>query len=211
MRPVLPPLGPMREALARVEYLMPAPPPPPSQPVPVEPKLAQVIVLRPPSVPPPAPITATYRTVPIPTAHDDGKIIQEINGCKMLLLEIIRRTAYDWVLYRSSRRMVQKTLADEAFRWLFLEVPGSGDWQERRREAKDMTSFVAICEALDLDPVTVRNHIRKITPKNVMSVGRPAEYRRRDVFTAQDGGDDVYAVPDNLVPYADDTSDETIY
>jgi hypothetical protein len=202
-RPAMPSLRVMREALARAERL--APPPPSS-----EPQLAQVIVLRPPTIPPPPPPPA-YKTVPLPTAPDDGNIAQEINGCKMLLLEVIRRTAYDWVLYRSSRRMVQKVLAEEAYRWLFVEVPGSSDWDERKSEGKDMTSFVAICEGLDLDPDAVREHIRRITPKNVMSVGRPAEYRRRDVFTAQEGGEDVYAVPDNLVPYGDISDEEPVY
>jgi hypothetical protein len=206
-RPSTPPLTAIRESLARAERLAP----PPSQPAP-EPKMGQLIVLRPPSVPPPPPpVTARYRTVPFPTAPENGKIIQEINGCKMLLLEIIRRTAYDWVLYRTSRRMVQKVLAEEAYRWLFLEVPGSPEWDERKRECKDMTSFEAICESLDLDPDTVREHIRKLTPNNVMSVGRPAEYRRRDVFTAQEGGEDVYAVPDNMLPYSEASDDEPVY
>lgn len=104
----------------------------------------------------------------------------EMNGCKALLLEIIRRAAYDWVLYRTSERMQNKKLADDAYNWLFKEGPGHQSWVERSLNKKDITSFMAICEALDLDPETVRNHVRRLTVKNVMSVGRPAEYRRQE-------------------------------
>jgi hypothetical protein len=111
---------------------------------------------------------------------DHAQLQQEINGCKSLLLEIIRRAAYDWVLYRTSRRMVQRKLAEQAFHWLFVEDGTGEDKKEREDSEKYITSFLAICEALDLDPESVRKHVRKLTPKNVMSVGRPAEYRRRD-------------------------------
>jgi hypothetical protein len=107
-----------------------------------------------------------------------AEIQQEIMGSKSLLLEIIRRAAYDWVLYRSSRRLPQKKLAEESFTWLFKEEPGHKDWDERAANGKHMTSFVGICSALDLDVNTLRGHIRRMTAKNVTSVGRPAEYRR---------------------------------
>lgn len=112
--------------------------------------------------------------------RDPALMQQEINGCKGLLLEIIRRAAYDWVLYRTSRRMLHKKLAEHAHQWLFVEAEGDAGWKERMDNEKYITSFVAICSALDLDPDGVRKHIQKLTPKNVMSVGRPAEYRRRD-------------------------------
>lgn len=112
--------------------------------------------------------------------RDPALVLQEINGCKSLLLEIIRRAAYDWVLYRTSRRMLHKKLAEHAYQWLFVEVENDAGWKERMDNEKYITSFVAICSALDLDPDGVRKHIQKLTPKNVMSVGRPAEYRRRD-------------------------------
>lgn len=105
----------------------------------------------------------------------------EAGGCKALLLEIVRRAAYDWVLYRTSSRIQNKLLAEDAYRWLFLEEEDGPEYEERKKEGKLMTSFVAICEQLDLDPDRVRGHIRQMTPKNVMSVGRPAEYRRREV------------------------------
>jgi hypothetical protein len=112
--------------------------------------------------------------------RDPALVQQEINGCKSLLLEIIRRAAYDWVLYRTSTRIVYKKLAEQAFHWLFNEKPGHPDWVERDESGKQISGFMAICSALDLDPEAVRVHVRRLTPKNVMSVGRPPEYRRRE-------------------------------
>lgn len=117
---------------------------------------------------------------PSPMRVDHPLAVQEINGCKALLLEVVRRAAYDWVLYRTSRRLQYKKLAEDAFLWLFSESPGDVRWTERAMSQKSITSFVAICEALDLDPDAVRVQIRKLTIKNVMSVGRPAEYRRTE-------------------------------
>lgn len=101
---------------------------------------------------------------------------QEVVGCKALLLEIIRRASYDWVLYRQSSRLPQKKLAEEAYHWIFVEESG----EERTKNGKHLTGFVAICDLLDLDPDSVRARIRLLTVANVMSVGRPAEYRRQD-------------------------------
>jgi hypothetical protein len=190
----------IRQAIARAESLVERPPPPPAEPQP-----GKVLPFRrpasvpPPPQPPPVPAARHLPAPPRPAYRDEGLIIQEINGCKMLLLEIVRRTAFDWVLYRSSRRLVQKVLAEQAYRWLFLENPGTSEWNERCREGKDVTSFVAICLALDLDPDKVRGHIRNLTPKNVTSVGRPAEYRKRDVSSSSN--DDVYALEGGLVSY----------
>jgi hypothetical protein len=135
------------------------------------------------------------------SAYETELLLQEINGCKTLLLELIRRAAYDWILYRSSSRLLQKQLAEQAHEWLFLEMPGHPSWSVRERDGRTHTSFFAVCESLDLDPETARSHIRRLTPKHVMSVGRPAEYRRRDVFSAGTGEEDVHALPDGLVDY----------
>jgi hypothetical protein len=135
------------------------------------------------------------------TEYETELLHQEINGCKQLLLELIRRAAYDWILYRSSTRLLQRQLAEQAHEWLFLEMPGHPSWYVRERDGRTHTSFFAVCESLDLDPETARSHIRRLTPKHVMSVGRPAEYRRRDVFSAGTGEEDVHALPDGLVDY----------
>jgi hypothetical protein len=143
--------------------------------------------MRPPEAPrPPAPPKLTVAALVAEVVeevyvrpHDPALVTQEINGCKVLLLEVVRRAAYDWVLYRTSRRMLHKKLAEDAYTWLFEEGPGHPNWIERERTGKFITSFIAICNELDLDADTVRSYVRKLTVKNVMSVGRPAEYRRR--------------------------------
>lgn len=199
-----------RAALARAERLLTPPPPA---------RIGRLLVLRSRPAPEPKeedeersdwdPEEGELRLEAIDLS--DRELLQQtVNGCKALLLEIIRRAAYDWVLYRTSRRMMQRVLADQAYRWLFLEHTGTADWELRKRDGKDVTSFVSICEGLDLDPDTVRKHIKRLTPKNVMSVGRPAEYRRRDVFSSQPS-DDVYSTPGLLVEFDDGSSEDTSY
>lgn len=142
-----------------------------------EPQPIAVTIVKSPAVAELAPVVRAVRQARRPHAE----IQQEIVGSKSLLLEIIRRAAYDWVLYRSSRRLLHKKLAEESFIWLFKEEPGHPDWDERATNGKQMTSFVGICSALDLDVDTLRGHIRRMTAKNVTSVGRPAEYRRVEI------------------------------
>lgn len=222
MHPRAPDLEAMREALARAEALVPRPPPPPL-PLPAPAQEAKIIPFRPRSAPPPPPEPELEELAPSdwdpePTTsietvvreayqpRDEELLLQEISGCKTLLLEIVKRAAFDWVLYRNSRRMVQRVLADSAYRWLFTEDEGTSDWNERLRDGKYITSFVAICEGLDLDPDRVRSYIKRLDRKNVMSVGRPAEYRRRDLFSAKEGGE-VYSLPGGLVDYNDEPDD----
>jgi hypothetical protein len=112
--------------------------------------------------------------------RDPALIQQEINGCKNLLLEIIRRAAYDWVLYRTSTRIIHRKLAEQAYTWLFKEEEGTSEWRERTDSGKQITGFMSICLSLDLDPGEVRTHVKRLTLKNVMSTGRPPEYRRRE-------------------------------
>jgi hypothetical protein len=172
----------------------------PSLPVEVEPEVAA-------SCWDPEPVSETALVrVPVErvpykrrSAYETELLLQEINGCKTLLLELIRRAAYDWILYRSSTRLLQKQLAEQAYEWLFLEMPGHPSWVVRENEGRAHTSFFAVCDSLDLDPDTARSHIRRLTPRHVMSVGRPAEYRRRDVFSS--GEEDVHSLPDGLVDY----------
>jgi hypothetical protein len=211
-----------RAALARAEPLLspPDPLPAPAAPAPVMGKLLVLpLPRRRPAPPLPEPEEETSAWDPeqdssvvrLVREADEGELLQQsINGTKTLLLEIIRRAAYDWVLYRNSRRMVQRSMAEQAYRWLFVENPGTPDWTIRQRDGKHITSFISICEGLDLDPDTARRHIKRLTPRNVMSVGRPAEYRRRDVFTAQ-SGDDVYETPGMLIEYDDGSSEEPSY
>jgi hypothetical protein len=200
-------LAPARAVLAKAERLLTSLPPAPR---------GKLLVLPTRSSPPPPSDEEKSAWDPEDGAREalaeldfsDKELLQQtVNGCKALLLEIIRRASYDWVLYRTSRRMMQRVLADQAYKWLFLEGPGTADWEHRRRDGKDVTSFVSICEGLDLDPDIVRKHIKRLTPKNVTSIGRPAEYRRRDVFSSN-SNDDVYSTPGMLMPSDDAPSDD---
>jgi hypothetical protein len=97
----------------------------------------------------------------------------------MLLLEVMRRAAHDWVLYRASSRLLQRQIAEEAYNWIFKEDPGGRAWVERAYNKKELTSFVSICEVLSLDPDVVRTYIKGLTIKEILSTGRPPTYRRQ--------------------------------
>jgi hypothetical protein len=104
--------------------------------------------------------------------------------------------------------MAFKALADSAYRWLFVEAPGTADWQLRVRDGKIATSFLEVCLALDLDPVTVRSHIRKLEPRHVTSIGRPSSYRKRP-FSEGDG--EFYALPAGMAVEPDHDDGDTLY
>ena len=103
--------------------------------------------------------------------------IQEASRARALLLELVRRAAHDWVLYRTSRRMDQRELAQDAFIWLFEERPGHARWVIRQEEGRHLTAFLSICSLLDLDANFVRNKVRQMTPHGIKMAGRPAENR----------------------------------
>lgn len=102
----------------------------------------------------------------------------ESSNSRALLLEIVRRAAYDWVLYRSSSKLQNRALAENAYHWLFVEDESSGTWTQRQRNGKEITAFVSICEMLDFDPDRVRDRIRTLTERDIMGAGRPAERRK---------------------------------
>lgn len=101
----------------------------------------------------------------------------EASRCRALLLEVVRRAAHDWILYRTSTRLPLKQIAEEAFIWLFEEEPGHPWWTVRERGQSKLTSLLSICEQLELDPEYVRERIRKLTIQQIMLAGRPAERR----------------------------------
>ena len=103
---------------------------------------------------------------------------EEAFGCRVLLMEIIRRAVYDWVLYRNNRRFNNRKFAHDAFVWLFLEEPGHPSWRLREKEGHNFFSFIVICEVLGLDVAQVRQSLRKITPQDVQNIGRPPIRRR---------------------------------
>jgi hypothetical protein len=115
---------------------------------------------------------------------------QNVSRCKALLLEILRRAAHDWVLYRQHSTMWKRELAQDAFTWLFEEDEGHPYYRERRRVTltnndgeevvgpRIFTSFLAVCETLDLDPDTVRERVKKMDARSIISSGRPPQTRR---------------------------------
>ncbi len=108
----------------------------------------------------------------------DSDPLLESGSCRALLLEIVRRASYDWVLYRTSSKLLKRQLAEDAHRWLFIEEPDSLLWQQRQLAGKELTGFVSICEAVGVDPDRVRARIRQLTERDIMGAGRPAEKRK---------------------------------
>ncbi len=126
-----------------------------------------------------------YRVVSFPqTSEEEAQRMQDVQGAKSLLLEIIRRVSFDWVLYRTSSRYEQRKLAEEAYTWLFQEDEDHPHWELREDEGKQITSFLTICEVLDMNPERIRNMIKKLTPQRVTSSGRPPGEPRQDSYEA---------------------------
>jgi len=130
-------------------------------------------------MPPPAPQEA-FSVCSDPWDLNIEDESQEAGRTRALLLEIVRRAAYDWVLYRTSSRMWKRELANDAYTWLFEEKSGHPWNEERIKENKQITGFLNICESLDIDPDYVRKYIKKMTPRSIKMAGRPAEHRRRE-------------------------------
>lgn len=103
----------------------------------------------------------------------------EASRCRALLLEIVRRAVYDWVLYRQHDRLELKAIASDAYTWLFEEEPGHPAARRRQREGRGLTSLIAICEVLDLEPEQVRRRAKNMDVRAILTAGRPPEVRRR--------------------------------
>jgi len=127
-------------------------------------------------------------------SHWDPEPLYEASRCQALLMEVIRRAAHDYVLYRQHRKLDLKMLADQAFTWLFEEEPGHPAWKNRERAlfrvedeggqatvevgSRRLTSFISICEACNLDPEAVRQRAREMTVESIMRTGRHIERRK---------------------------------
>lgn len=125
----------------------------------------------------------------------DPEPLYEASRCQALLMEVIRRAAHDYVLYRQHRKLELKMLADQAYTWLFEEEPGHPAWKSRERAifqvddegtgqtmievgSRRLTSFISICEACNLDPEAVRERAREMTVESIMRTGRHIERRK---------------------------------
>lgn len=129
----------------------------------------------------------------------------EAGNCKALLLEVIRRACFDWVLYRNSSKLQNKILAESAHHWLFLENEHSATWAQRSRNGKGMMSLIAICDALDIEPSSVRVRARALTERDIMGAGRPAERRKTKQNEDAMSSDEHFAhgVDVDSLPYHD--------
>jgi hypothetical protein len=145
-----------------------------------------LILVRTEPIPVPRPKPPRVRQKREPKRITQADATRQSDGAKALLLEIVRRAVHDWVLYRGSRRMPQRQYAEDAYLWLFVEERDHPRFKERVQQNKELTAFISICDALDLDPERIRAHARKLTVGKVMSSGRPPDTRRTD----RDDGDE---------------------
>lgn len=146
-------------------------------------------------LPTPAPETARGAALAADTSPWDPEPLYEASRCQALLMEIIRRAAHDYVLYRQHHRLELKMLADQAYIWLFEEEPGHPAWKSRERAlfqvenealgqtvvevgSRRLTSFLSICETCGLDPEAVRARAKELTVESIMRTGRHIERRR---------------------------------
>lgn len=118
------------------------------------------------------------------TDEQYAQLAQDIAGGKNLLIELVKRTAFDWVLYRNSRKMDYRRIAEDAYIWLFLENEEHYHWQVRESDGKSLTSFQSICDVLDMDAERIRAKVRTLTPEKVRSSGRPPAHARNEVYDA---------------------------
>ncbi len=126
-----------------------------------------------------------------------GESVMAASRCRALLLEVIRRAAHDWVLYRNTRKP-ERAYAMDAYVWLFEEREGHKNWEARKQEeGGTLMAFETICEMLDLDPEFVRRRVRAMTVKDIMTSGRPAESRK----ARQEGVED-YSSPSGVDMHA---------
>lgn len=120
---------------------------------------------------------------------------------RVLLLEVLRRAAYDWVLYRGSRRAEHKEIAHDAYVWLFEEDAHHPWARVRKEEHTELMSFLSICEVMGFDPDGVRASVRRLTPEKIKTAGRPPERRKKQTedasYYSEYGVLATYSTPDD--------------
>jgi hypothetical protein len=120
----------------------------------------------------------------------DPQIPRDATRCKALLFEVLKRAASDYVLYKQHSKMLMRELAEEAHTWLFLEDEDHANFRDRENSAfetatgekvygtRSLTSFLSICDYLDLSPGAVRKRVLEMDVRSIISAGRPAENRK---------------------------------
>jgi hypothetical protein len=94
-----------------------------------------------------------------PTPYD-GPSTHEGENERLLLASIIRRAAFDIVLYRNAPRLVDRLIGVSAYHWMFKE------------ESNHFTAFLSICEILDQDPNWIRRQTLKLKKTDVKKYDR---------------------------------------
>ena len=120
----------------------------------------------------------------------DPQAPRDATRCKALLFEVLKRAISDYVLYRQHSKMLLRELAEEAHTWLFIEDEGHVNFKDREDSVfetatgeklygtRNLTSFLSICDYLDLSPGAVRKRALELDIRSIISAGRPAENRK---------------------------------
>lgn len=131
--------------------------------------------------------------------------------CRAFLLEIVRRAAHDWVLYRFTSRLDKRQLALNAYTWLFEEKPGHPWWELRQREGEPFLAFLNICETLDIPPDRIRERVKAMTMRDIVTAGRPAEHRHHQVKGKMSGVEDYESPPElSLIAFGSHFADHQL-
>ena len=150
-------------------------------PMPAEPPIAvppQIFKIRATRRKKPARKPAAAAPVPEPVPESPPPELEAL-GCRRLLFEVLKRAAFDWVLYADHAvGTSKKTRSTTAFQWLFREKPGDRDDVIRKRNGRELVSFLSICMHLDLDPELTRKKIRELSVERIRNAGRPPEHSR---------------------------------
>lgn len=84
------------------------------------------------------------------------------SGERLLLASILRRAAYDIVLYRNATKLKLQRLGQGAYAWMFDDRP-----VHELPPCDRFTSFLNICTLLDQDPNEIRRKTLKLERKDV--------------------------------------------
>lgn len=91
----------------------------------------------------------------------------DVRRVRRLLLRIVYRSVYDWMLYRQSKSPPRRRLAAAGFRWLFINWSDDG-----------FCSFRSICAIFDKKPQEVRNWVLTLDLRTVSALyrGKPTTF-----------------------------------
>ncbi len=70
---------------------------------------------------------------------------------------VVRRAVVDWVLYKEHTTTKLRKLGQDADKWIFEDCDNS---------AKDLTSFLAVCDILGIEPSVIRGRIINLSEED---------------------------------------------